>query len=176
MREQKKDFKILSTQEFKFENFLISGNFESLNQDTIFIGEPLASRLDLKLDDSVILYSQSSIEKISNEEFLFPVEFKVAGIFRTGSPNLDENLLIGSLGGLQGLLGKDNVISGFYIDYESSEQNLATSLDSCKDYLTEVLDASSNGVRSDLLIQTWKDKNADFYSLLSRKRELSLLL
>ncbi|MDR0444968.1 MAG: ABC transporter permease [Puniceicoccales bacterium] len=69
---------------------LLSGNFENLNEDSIFIFSHLADQLGLLLDSTVELYSPLALEELKEGTVLLPREVSIAGILKdpenTGSP------------------------------------------------------------------------------------------
>ena len=152
------------------EQFIISGSFESLNDETVFIGELLANALEVSIGDSIIVYSQNTIERIADEEWLFPREFTIAGLIQTGSPELDNNILISSLTGLQELLDNGSVVSGFNISAKESSAS----------YLLQIknqLECSFLDDDKKLIFETWMDKNFDLLFIIDQeKRVISFII
>ncbi len=152
------------------EKFIIRGSYEALNNETLFVGELLANSLEVSVGDSLIVYSQNAIERIANEEWLFPKEFSIAGLIRTGSPGLDNNILISSLGGLQELVDRGSVISGFNIGLNESGTS----------YLLQIknqLESSSIAEDKKLIFETWMDKNFDLLFVIDQeKRVISFII
>ena len=160
----------MSTQNIDFKNlaipineFLVAGNFDSLNDETVFLGVPLANQLSVSIGDSVALYSPNLLEYLTEEEWLFPKEFDVAGLIQTGSPQLDENLVIGSLGGIQDLLEADSAITGFLLNLCNADED---TVKSAKNSLQErVIDYDES-----LLVKNWMDMNADLLFILEQEK------
>ena len=143
--------------------FIVAGNFDSLNDETIFLGVPLANQLNVSIGDSVALYSPKLLEYLTEEEWLFPKEFTVAGLIQTGSPKLDENLVIGSLGGTQDLLEADSAITGFLINLWNADED---SIESAKNSLQERVIAYDES----LSVKNWMDMNADLLFILEQEK------
>ena len=160
----------MSTQNIDFKNlaipineFLVAGNFDSLNDETVFLGVPLANQLSVSIGDSVALYSPNLLEYLTEEEWLFPKEFDVVGLIQTGSPQLDENLVIGSLGGIQDLLEADSAITGFLLNLCNADED---TVKSAKNSLQErVIDYDES-----LLVKNWMDMNADLLFILEQEK------
>ena len=160
MSTQNNDFKNLA---IPINEFLVAGNFDSLNDETVFLGVPLANQLSVSIGDSVALYSPNLLEYLTEEEWLFPKEFDVVGLIQTGSPQLDENLVIGSLGGIQDLLEADSAITGFLLNLCNADED---TVKSAKNSLQErVIDYDES-----LLVKNWMDMNADLLFILEQEK------
>ena len=160
MSTQNNDFKNLA---IPINEFLVAGNFDSLNDETVFLGVPLANQLSVSIGDSVALYSPNLLEYLTEEEWLFPKEFDVVGLIQTGSPKLDENLVIGSLGGTQDLLEADSAITGFLLNLWNADED---TVESAKNSLQErVIDYDES-----LLVKNWMDMNADLLFVLEQEK------
>ena len=160
MSTQNNDLKNLA---IPINEFLVAGNFDSLNDETVFLGVPLANQLSVSIGDSVALYSPNLLEYLTEEEWLFPKEFDVVGLIQTGSPKLDENLVIGSLGGIQDLLEADNAITGFLLNLYNADED---TVKSAKNSLRErVIDYDES-----LLVKNWMDMNADLLFILEQEK------
>ena len=142
-----------------FDEFIVAGSYESLNDETIFLGVPLADKLNVNIGDSVALYSPKLLEYLTEEEWLFPKEFVVAGLLQTGSPKVDENLVIGSLGGTQDLLEAENEITGFLIKLWNEDER---AIESTK----ALLQNRMGDYEESLLVKNWMDMNADLLFIL----------
>ena len=160
MSTQNNDLKNLA---IPINEFLVAGNFDSLNDETVFLGVPLANQLSVSIGDSVALYSPNLLEYLTEEEWLFPKEFDVVGLIQTGSPQLDENLVIGSLGGIQDLLEADSAITGFLLNLYNADED---TVKSAKNSLQErVIDYDES-----LLVKNWMDMNADLLFILEQEK------
>jgi lipoprotein-releasing system permease protein len=145
------------------DEFIVAGSYSALNDETVFLGVPLAKKLNVKIGDSVALYSPRLLEYLTEEEWLFPKEFQVAGLVQSGSPKLDENLVLGSLGGTQDLLEAENAITGFVINLWNTDDSSVVSAKAL--FQDRVLDYEES-----LLVKNWMDMNADLLFILEQEK------
>lgn len=143
--------------------FLVAGDYDSLNDENVFLGEPLARKLNVGIGDPVALYSPKLLEYLAEEEWLFPKEFTVVGLIQSGSPKLDENLVIGSLEGTQDLLEAENAITGFTINLWNGDER---ALELTKNQLQDQVSAYDDS----LFVKNWMDMNADFLFILEQEK------
>lgn len=143
--------------------FLVAGDYDSLDDESIFLGEPLAHKLNVGIGDSVALYSPKLLEYLDEEEWLFPREFTVVGLIQSGSPKLDENLVIGSLGGTQDLLEAENAITGFTINLWDGDERVLKLIKGQLQNQVSTYDDS-------LFVKNWMDMNADFLFILEQEK------
>ena len=145
------------------DDFIVSGSYGSLNDKTIFLGVPLADKLNVNIGDTVALYSPKLLEYLTEEEWIFPKEFIVAGLVQTGSPRVDENLIIGSLAGTQDLLEAENEITGFLINVWNKDEK---AIESTKDMLQNFMSDHEES----LLVKNWMDRNTDLLFILEQEK------
>ncbi|MEK9740783.1 MAG: FtsX-like permease family protein [Flavobacteriaceae bacterium] len=123
-------------------DFLIEGNFPDFktpNNEGILVSNIHSRRLNLKVGDRVDAYFQSE----SNPENPRRRRFIVQGIYASGFPDIDENLVYGSLNQVQGLKGwTSNQIGGYEI-YISEKENIEAIADQLYDALPSELDSRS---------------------------------
>jgi len=123
-------------------DFLIEGNFPDFrtpNNEGIIVSNVHSRRLNLKVGDRVDAYFQSE----SNPENPRRRRFTVQGIYASGFPDIDENLVYGSLIQVQGLKGwTSNQIGGYEI-YISEKENIEAIADQLYDALPSELDSRS---------------------------------
>ena len=123
-------------------DFLIEGNFPDFttpNNEGILVSNVHSRRLNLKVGDRVDAYFQSE----SNPENPRRRRFTVQGIYASGFPDIDENLVYGSLNQVQGLKGwTSNQIGGYEI-YISEKENIEAIANQLYDALPSELDSRS---------------------------------
>jgi len=123
-------------------DFLIEGNFPDFrtpNNEGILVSNVHSRRLNLKVGDRVDAYFQSE----SNPENPRRRRFTVQGIYASGFPDIDENLVYGSLNQVQGLKGwTSNQIGGYEI-YISEKENIEAIANQLYDALPSELDSLS---------------------------------
>lgn len=145
------------------DEFIVAGSYDSLNDETVFLGVPLADKLGLSIGDSVALYSPKLLEYLTEEEWLFPKEYRVAGLVQSGSPKLDQNLVIGSLCGTQDLLEAESAITGFLINVWNADER---AIETAKELLQKRVDDNEES----LLVKSWMDMNADLLFILEQEK------
>lgn len=147
------------------QNFLVAGNYDALDETHLFLGEPLANQLNVELGDRVLVYSPKLLEYLGDSEWVFPTEFTVAGLLRTGSPSADKNLVIASIEATQTLLELGSLISGLNLDLVNED---IRSLERAKDTLKQwTLEENPS-----ILVHTWMDKNADLLFVLEQEKNV----
>lgn len=97
------------------DDFLVKGDFPNLEShysNEILISQTLASRLKLDLQDQVdAVFLHDMFQQYPNRR-----KFTVSGIFNSGFPDIDNNLVIGSIGHIQTInRWEENEIGGYQI-------------------------------------------------------------
>ena len=105
------DKKEIKIREF-FDNFIAKGELKNFDINSVFIGAELAFNLNLKEGDSLSLMSSTFVStplgSLPKQE-----NFKVAGVFRTGFIEFDQNVVF---------LNIEDALSFF--DKENKDQNI----------------------------------------------------
>ena len=100
-------------------NFITKGSYESLNESSsnIILGELLARKLNLDIGNQVSLMLPDNKASFSG---YFPKikNFKVTGIFRVGSPDIDEGVAYINISQASKLLSLKDKIHGFRIKFK----------------------------------------------------------
>ena len=100
-------------------NFITKGSYESLNESSsnIILGELLARKLNLDIGNQVSLMLPDNKASFSG---YFPKikNFKVTGIFRVGSPDIDEGIAYINISQASRLLSLKDKIHGFRIKFK----------------------------------------------------------
>jgi putative ABC transport system permease protein len=136
------------TEFFKnIEKNIVDGTF--IRQGGILLSEKVARMLNLKLNDPVIVFTETSIKSPNY------MEYEVCGIFNTGSSEIDDNFFF---------IGSDDAAYLLYLEDEASEiRVLLTDPDYAeefKDNISEML--SGRGLTS----STWKELFGSFIMIL----------
>ena len=101
-------------------NFITKGSYESLNESSsnIILGELLARKLNLDIGNQVSLMLPDNKASFSG---YFPKikNFKVTGIFRVGSPDIDEGIAYINISQASKLLSLKDKIHGFRIKFKN---------------------------------------------------------
>ena len=99
----------------RYPKIVINNHLESLDDNQIILGEPLALSLDANIGDTILLQSfpKSKLSLTSSKIF----SFKVVHIFSSGLQEYDRNIVYMNLEKAQSLLGyKSSEVSGLIID------------------------------------------------------------
>ena len=109
------------------DSFLVKGRFPNLSNtlsEEIIISETLSRLLDLKVGDETNVFFQNQFNQVLPNKR----SFTIAGIYFSGFPEIDQNLIYGDLRQIQRLnRWKDNEIGGYeiFVNNFSNIQNTA---------------------------------------------------
>ncbi len=145
-----------------FENFVIKGNLNNLDNNNVFIGNELAFNLNLKKGDSLSIMSSAFVAtplgSLPKQE-----NFKVAGIFSTGFLEFDQNIIF---------LNIQDALSIF--DKQIKDQNVEIYLD---DPLKANLYKNKiEKINKNYFIYTWSDLNKSLFSALKVERNVMFII
>ncbi len=138
-------------------------NFTELDDYTVLMGIGLAQALNVSEGDMISVFSPSFIENIHYDEVLLPVEFHVQRLVSTGSPKIDEKLLLGSIRSVQELSDLGDKISGINLRLASGQN-----LDQVEQELRDVVRSFDGS----LYLSTWKDLNKDFLFVVEQEKRI----
>ena len=83
----------------RLDDFLVAGDYTSLDRDEVVLSQTIAQRLTLKVGDEVMGYFQNSAEqRIPNTR-----KFRVAAIYNSGFPDVDNTLILGAIEQVQSI-------------------------------------------------------------------------
>ncbi len=143
-------------------NNILNGNLNKFVKDTVFIGAELAFNLNLEVGDKINLMSSAFI---STPFGGFPKQetLTIAGIFRTGFYEFDQNFVF---------LNLSDALSIF--DKEENDQNLEI-------YLTdpmkaEVYKKEIQKLNTNYFIYSWTDLNKSLFSALKVERNVMFVI
>jgi lipoprotein-releasing system permease protein len=146
--------------------FLTIGNREDFDDECVFLGEGLAYSLKAGPGSVVEVFTPLMLEALKRDEILLPREFKVAGLFRTGSPQIDGNTMITTLRVMQELYGLENGVHGIALKLRPGIDAYGYSADLGEDVL-----------RSGLQAVSWIESNEDFLFVIEQeKRVISFII
>ena len=155
------DKKKIKIREF-FDNFIAKGELKNFDINSVFIGAELAFNLNLKEGDSLSLMSSTFVStplgSLPKQE-----NFKVAGVFRTGFIEFDQNVVF---------LNIEDALSFF--DKENKDQNIEI-------YLENPLEANFykekiQKINKNYFIYTWTDLNKSLFSALKLERNVMFII
>ncbi|MFL2753425.1 MAG: lipoprotein-releasing ABC transporter permease subunit [Gammaproteobacteria bacterium] len=149
--------------------FLIQGSFESLeaNSNNIVLGEILARKLNLDLGDKVSLMLPDKNPSFAG---YFPriSNFKVSGIFRVGSADLDESIAYINIDEAASLLSLNENVHGLRLKFDDLFQ---------ANYLAWDVLINAETVTEDILtVQDWTYSYGPLFKAILQERVLVGLL
>ena len=97
------------------QQFLTFGSLDDFDDEGVFLGEGLARVLKAGPGSTVEIFTPLMLERLKEDEVLLPREFKVIGLFRTGSPQVDGNTMISTLRVMQELYGLEDGVHGLVL-------------------------------------------------------------
>ena len=134
-----------------------------LDDYSVLMGIGLAQSLNISEGDTVSVFSPSFIENMKYDEVILPVEYTVQQLVSTGSPKIDEKLLLGSIRGVQELSEYGDKISGINLRLVPGHN------------LDQVVQEITDGIRDldqRLYLSTWKDLNKDFLFVVEQEKRI----
>ena len=145
-----------------FNNFISNGHIKNFNSNSIIIGSELSFNLNLSEGDTLSLMSSAFI---STPLGSLPKQqnFKVAGVFRTGFLEFDQNII---------LMNIDDALSIFDKGYE--DQNIEIYLDDPLD--ADLYKRKIQKINQNYFIYTWSDLNKSLFSALKIERNVMFLI
>ena len=148
------------------EKFLTIGDMNDFDDEAVFLGEGLAYSLKAGPGSTVEVFTPLMLEALKKDEVLLPREFKVVGLFRTGSPQVDGNTMITTLRVMQELYGLDDGVHGIVLKLRPGQDAYDYSVDLEREVLRPGLQAVS-----------WIESNEDFLFVIEQeKRVISFII
>lgn len=148
------------------EKFLTIGNMEDFDDGGVFLGEGLAYALKAGPGSVVEVFTPLMLEALKQDEVLLPREFKVVGLFRTGSPQVDGNTMITTLRVMQELYGLEDGVHGIVVKLRPGQDAFDYSVDLEREVLRPGLQAVS-----------WIESNEEFLFVIEQeKRVISFII
>ncbi|MFP4070286.1 MAG: ABC transporter permease [Opitutales bacterium] len=151
----------------ELERFLTIGEgLEAFDDEGVFLGEGLAYTLKAGPGSVVEVFTPLMLERLKQDEVLLPREFRVLGLFRTGSPQVDGNMMISTLRVMQELYGLEDGVHGLTVKLKPGADAQAFSQRIEEQVLRPGLDAVS-----------WLESNRDFLFVVEQeKRVISFII
>lgn len=146
------------------EDFLVVGELDDLDDDSIFLSSGLATALGARLGTTVEVYSPLMLERLRKDEILLPRALQVAGIFETGWSQVDENTMVGTLRLMQDLYGLGQGVHAVAIRLHDGydPDRVAAELNETLPFRFEAL--------------SWMDTNRDFLFVLRLEKNVLFFL
>jgi len=146
------------------QRYLIAGSFDDLDDDSVILSYLLARSLGVGVGGKVSLYSPLMMERISQNEILYPREARVAGIFQIGHQQLDSSTVLCSLRLMQDLYGLDEKVHGYSVRLKPGADVESVALK-----LNQTLPPGVTAA-------TWQETNAEFQSIVTFERNMIFFL
>lgn len=157
---------IAESQVIRLEKFISLGDIDDFDDDGVFLGEGLAYALRAGPGSTVEVFTPLMLERLKQEEVLLPREFNVIGTFRTGSPQVDANMMISTLRVMQELYGLEDGVHGMSVKLRPGVEAWGYS---------QELEAGV--VRPGLDAVSWLESNSDYlFALENEKRMISFII
>ncbi|MDP4777250.1 MAG: ABC transporter permease [Opitutales bacterium] len=157
---------IAESEVIDLEGFLTLGNLDDFDDEGVFLGEGLAYALKAGPGSVVEVFTPLMLERLKKDEVLLPREFTVIGLFRTGSPQVDGNMMISTLRVMQELYGLDEGAHGISVKLRPGVDAL--------EYSNEL---EARVLRPGLEAVSWLESNRDFLFVIEQeKRVISFII
>lgn len=141
-----------------------SGTFD-LEGDNIILGTDLASQLNIRVGDTLLVYSPMNL--VSRDEVYFPEELIVAGIFNMGQGHFDTGFVITSLGVARDLMGLTRGAYSLQVKTENPDDPRR---------FGEVVTALRRKLGPGYLVRTWHEVDRDLFSALAVEKNMMVIL
>lgn len=148
----------------EIEEFLVMGELDLLDDDSIFLSSGLALSLGARMGSIVEVYSPLMLERLKRDEILLPRELEVVGIFETGWHQVDEKTMVGTRRLMQDLYGLGDGVHGVAVRLDRGYDP-----DRVARELNEILP-------SGLIALSWLDTNRDFLFVLQLEKNVLFFL
>ena len=148
---------------FSFEDCDVVGLRSELDDYSVLMGAGLAQSLNVSVGQSISVFSPNFIENMKEDEVLLPLEFTVKALIKTGSPNLDKQLLLGTIRSVQDLSERGNTISGINVRLEPR-----VDLDQKQGEISETIASLDAGI----YLSTWRDLNKDLLFVVEQEKNI----
>ncbi len=157
---------VTGPQVIPMEEFLAAGygTMEDLDEQTVFVSSGLARRLGLRIGSVVEVYTPLMLDRLDVGEVILPRELIVAGIFRTGWHQVDENTAVVSLRMMQDLYGLEGGVHGIALRIEDRDDAIRLAAQ-INDQLPDRLRAVS-----------WLESNRDFLFILQLEKTVMFFI
>ena len=86
-------------------NFVRMGNIDKLDDDSIIIGQYMASNAGISVGDTVEILSPTMLDRIKKDEVPMPARLEVVGLLASGFSDVDSNIALVSLRRMRDLYG-----------------------------------------------------------------------
>ena len=140
---------------------MVEGKF-SVEDDEVVVGRDLASRLDVRVGDKILVYSPQNFT--NPDELHLPVELMVSGIFEVGMWEFDMGFIITSIQRARELYGMDEGAHAIQVMTDDP-------------YHPDVVAARiQDAIGQDYEVQTWIQQNRQLFAALRVEKNMMFFL
>ena len=143
---------------------LMEGSID-LEDDEVLIGSDFAWQLDLHLGDKFLVYSPMNL--VAKDEFFFPEEVRVGGIFRLGQRDFDSNYVLTSLPFARDLMGWTSGASSIQVKTARPEDPEA---------FGKVVSALRAKLPPSFEVRTWQEVDREIFNALAVEKNMMVIL
>jgi lipoprotein-releasing system permease protein len=129
----------------------------------VAIGERMAWRHQVGMGDSITLIAPNGPETVMGNTPRIR-DYKVVAIFKMGLSEFDENVLYMPLAEAQDFFSMDQGVTALELDVKDPEG------------ISALVGPIHDAAGKDLMIQTWKDKNREFFSTILMQRNVLFIV
>ncbi len=151
------------------QSILPGGKFD-VSDNGILVGRELASELDLRVGDKLLIYSIPQLEEMqrsehkSSNEAVLPEDFEIRGIFDVGYYQYNQMFIVSSLTTAQDLYGLGNKVGGVIVMLNDPSK--------ARQVRAEIGPQLGPGFR----ISTWEDENNQLLSAILVEKNVMFYL
>jgi lipoprotein-releasing system permease protein len=129
----------------------------------IAIGERMAWRHQVGMGDNITLIAPNGPETVMGNSPRIR-DYKVVAIFKMGLSEFDENVIYMPLAEAQDFFSMDGGVTALELDVKDPED------------ISALVGPIHEAAGKDLMIQTWKDKNREFFSTIIMQRNVLFIV
>ena len=148
------------------EKLLIAGNYEDIDDDSVFLSARLAQSIGAYIGSEVDVYTPLMIEKLKANEVMLPRHLRVCGIYETGWTPFDTNTMVCTLSLMEDLYDMQGGIHGVAIRLKTDSDLAAVNF---AEKLNDKLAPPEHA-------ETWMEMNRDFLWVLALEKNMMLFL
>jgi lipoprotein-releasing system permease protein len=140
------------------------GSLDDLDDDSVILGDAVATSLGAGVGDTIEVYSPLIINKLSADELFLPRQLRVVGIFYIGHQQLDSSTIYGTLRLAQDLYGLGSTVHGIDVRLRPgvNEDDAAAQINAV--------------LPPDIRAFSWEDSFKDFLWVVSLERNMIFFL
>ena len=155
-----------SQQVVPIEDFMVAGNLQDLDDESILVGAQLAAVLGIQVGSLVEVYTPLMMDSVKNQEMLLPRELLVVGLFEAGWNQVDSQTVVVSLRLMQELYGLGRGVHGVSLRLKTEK----------KGTVEKVARKLNQGLPPSVRATTWVDSNKDMLFVLRLEKTMMFFI